>query len=76
MNHTDMYRPLETLGEIHHAKAQHAKAHGDTALALQEVQRAKEYLTRALDIVQARCSPSSEHLKRLTIKLNSIEALK
>jgi tetratricopeptide (TPR) repeat protein/DNA-binding CsgD family transcriptional regulator len=76
MNHTDMYRPLETLGELHHTKAQQARAQGDTVLSLQEMQRAKEYLTRALDIVRTRCSPSSEHLKRLTIKLNSIAKLK
>jgi len=76
MNHTDMYRPLETLGEFHHAKAQHAKVNNDTVLSLQEVQRAKEYLTRAIDIVQTRLTPASEHLKRLTAKLNSIETLK
>lgn len=69
MNHTDMYRPLETLGELHQLKAQQAKAKSDTVLALQEVQRAKEYLTRALDIIQTRLTPTSEHLKRLTAKL-------
>jgi tetratricopeptide (TPR) repeat protein/DNA-binding CsgD family transcriptional regulator len=76
MNHTDMYRSLETLGEFHHVKAQQAKAKDDAVLALQETQRAKEYLTRAVDIVRTRCLPSSEHLKRLTKKLNSIETFK
>jgi tetratricopeptide (TPR) repeat protein/DNA-binding CsgD family transcriptional regulator len=76
MNHTDMYRPLETLGDLHYEKAEEAKAKGDTVLSLQEVQRAKEYLTRAIDIVQTRLTPASEHLKRLTAKLNSIETLK
>ncbi|MDP3936358.1 MAG: tetratricopeptide repeat protein [Alphaproteobacteria bacterium] len=73
MNHTDMYRPLEALGELYHAQAQQAKENRNTVLALQEIQRAKEYSIRALDIVRTRCSSSSEHLKRLTSKLNSIE---
>jgi hypothetical protein len=76
MNHTDMYRPLETLGDLHSEKAEEAKAKGDTVLALQEVQRVKEYVTRAIDLVQTRLTPASEHLKRLTAKLNSIETLK
>ena len=76
MNHTDMYRPLETLGELHHTKAQQARAQGDTVLSLQEMQRAKEYITRALDIIRIRLTPDSEHLKRLTSELNSIEKLK
>jgi tetratricopeptide (TPR) repeat protein len=76
MNHTDMYRSLETLGEFHHVKAQQAKANDDAVLALQETQRAKEYLLRAVDIVRTRSFLSSEHLKRLTKKLNSIETFK
>ena len=76
MNHTDMYRPLETFGELHHAKAQQAKAQGDTILSLQEKQRAKEYLTRALDIIRTRCASSSEHLERVTAKLDLIGGLK
>jgi len=72
MNHTDMYRPLETLGNLHYEKAEEAKAKGDKVLALQETQRAKEYLTRAIDIIQTRLTPASEHLKRLTVKLKSV----
>jgi hypothetical protein len=72
MNHTDKYRPLETLADLHSETAEEAKAKGDTVLALQETQRAKEYLTRAIDIVHTRLTPASEHLKRLTTKLKSI----
>jgi len=72
MNHTDMYRPLESLGDLHSEKAEAAKAKGDTVLALQERQRAKEFLTRALDIIQTRLTLVSEHLKRLTTKLKSV----
>jgi tetratricopeptide (TPR) repeat protein/DNA-binding CsgD family transcriptional regulator len=72
MNHTDMYRSLETLGDLHQIEAEQAKAKGDTVLALQEIQRAKEYLTRALDIIKTRLTPTSDHLKRLTTKLKSV----
>lgn len=72
MNHTDMYRPLETLGNLHYEKAEEAKAKGDKVLALQETQRAKEYLTRAIDIIQTRLTPASVHQKRLTTKLKSV----
>jgi tetratricopeptide (TPR) repeat protein len=69
LNHTDMYRSLEILAELHREKADLAKANRDTVLFLQEMQRAKEYATRALDIVQTRLAPGSEHFKRLNTKL-------
>lgn len=69
VNHTDMHYPLTALAEVYAEKAKKEKELKNITTSLHHEQQARDYLTRALNIVKERCIENSTHeLKILALR--------
>jgi tetratricopeptide (TPR) repeat protein len=65
VNHTDMHYPLAALAEVFAERAKKEKEHKNIPTALLHEQQARNYLTRALNIVKERCIENSSHEQKI-----------
>lgn len=69
VNHTDMHYPLTALAEVYSERAKKEKDQKNIPAALLHEQQARDYLTRALNLVKERCIETSTHaLKILALR--------
>lgn len=69
VNHTDMHYPLVALAEVYSERAKKEKEYKNIPAALLHEQQARDYLTRAINLVKERCIENSTHeLKILALR--------